>query len=79
MVFGGKAGACPSETLFRCTTLRWAPGLAHKHVTRLERLARDKHFSLLGTFVNYGLKFITFTPGRNVARFFMAVIYKHSS
>jgi hypothetical protein len=25
-----KAGAYPSETLLRCSTLGWAPGLAHK-------------------------------------------------
>ncbi len=30
--------------------------LNHKHQTRLERLARDKHSSLLGSFVNYGRK-----------------------
>ncbi len=30
--------------------------LTHKHFTRLERLARDKHSTLLSTFVNYGCK-----------------------
>jgi hypothetical protein len=30
------------------------PGLGHKHWTRLEKLARDKHSSLLQKFVNYG-------------------------
>ncbi len=36
--------------------LRYAPGLAHKHKTRLERLVRDKHSSLLQALVNYGCK-----------------------
>jgi hypothetical protein len=30
------------------------PGLARKHWTRLEKLARDKHSSLLRKSVNYG-------------------------
>jgi hypothetical protein len=33
-----------------------APVLTHKHWTRLERLGRDKHASLLRTFTNYGRK-----------------------
>jgi hypothetical protein len=31
MVFEGKAGAYPSETPFRFTTVEYAPGLAHKY------------------------------------------------
>jgi hypothetical protein len=31
-------------------------GLLHKHWTRLERLARDKHSSLIGTFLSYDEK-----------------------
>ncbi len=38
-----KAGAYP----FRCSTFRQAPGLNHKHQTRLERLARDKTLQLI--------------------------------
>jgi hypothetical protein len=53
IAFEGKAGAYPSETPLGCTTLEWAHGLAHKQMTRLERLARDKHFSLLRKFVIY--------------------------
>ncbi len=52
----GKAGAYLAEALFRCSTLGYAPGLTHKHYTRLERLNRNKHSSLLRTFVNYGRK-----------------------
>jgi hypothetical protein len=33
-----------------------APVLTHKHKTSLERVARDKHSSLLRTFTNYGRK-----------------------
>jgi hypothetical protein len=56
LMFVGKAGEYPSEASFRCSTLGWAPDLAHKHQTRLERLARDKHCSLLQKTVNYGCK-----------------------
>ncbi len=52
------AGAYPSEAPFRCSTLGQAPGLTHKHQTRLERLAKDKHSSLLRKSVNYGRKFV---------------------
>ncbi len=37
--------------------LKEALGLIHKHSIRLERLARDKHSSLLRIFINYGHKF----------------------
>jgi len=39
----------------RCFTLEGS-GLTLKHLTRLERPAREEHSSLLQTFVNYGLK-----------------------
>ena len=51
-MFVSKAGAYPSEALFRCSTLGQAPGLTHKH-TWLERPAREKHSSLLRTSENY--------------------------
>jgi hypothetical protein len=54
LMFVGKAGANPSEAPFRCSTLGWAPGLTHKHYTKLLRLARDKNSSFIRTFVNYG-------------------------
>ncbi len=53
-MFVGKAGACPNKA--RCSTLGLAPGLTYKHLTRLERLVWDKHFSLLRKSVNYGRK-----------------------
>ncbi len=40
------------DTPFRCFT-RVGCGLTHKHLTTLEKLARDKHTSLLRKSVNY--------------------------
>ncbi len=42
--------------LFACSTLRYVHGLTHNHETKLERLTRDKHSSLVRTFVNYSCK-----------------------
>ncbi len=39
-----------------CSTLEKTPGLILKHQTRLEKLARGRHSSLLPILVNYGLK-----------------------
>ncbi len=50
LMFVGKAKAYPIEELFRCSTLRQAPGLTHKQQTTLERLANDKDSNLLRTF-----------------------------
>jgi hypothetical protein len=38
------------------TTKNIASGLTHNHQTRLERLARDKHSSLIRKLVTYGRK-----------------------
>ncbi len=44
-----------------------APGLTHKHQTKLERLASDKHSSLLRKSVNYGRKkFYGLAPDVNI-------------
>jgi hypothetical protein len=56
VVFVGKAGVYQSETPFRSSTPGKAPGLAHKQWTRLERLARSKHSSLLQEFSTYSRK-----------------------
>ncbi len=45
-----------SEAPFRYSTLGQAPGLTHKHQPMLERLAGDKHSSLLRKSINYGRK-----------------------
>jgi len=37
-------GVYPSKAPLRFSTLGYAPGLTHKHYTRLARLARDKHY-----------------------------------
>ncbi len=55
-MFAGKAAAYLNEAPFRCSTLGWAPDLAQKHYTRLERHATDKHSSLLQKSVYYGQK-----------------------
>ncbi len=47
LIVVGKPGVYPSEATFRCSTLRLAPGLAHKYQTRLERPAIDENSSLL--------------------------------
>jgi hypothetical protein len=52
----GKEGVYPIEEPFRGSTIGSAPGLDHKKLTRLERLARDKHSSVLQKFVTYGCK-----------------------
>jgi hypothetical protein len=47
LIFASKAGTYLSEVIY---------GLTRKRLTRLERLARDKHSSFLKTLVNYGRK-----------------------
>ncbi len=54
LMFVGKARGLPkSGSPQRCFNLV-GPGLASKHWTRLERLAKDKHSSVLRRSVNYG-------------------------
>ncbi len=49
-----------SKASFRFFILVKAPGFTHKHQARPEKLAEDKHFSLLQKLVNYDSKsFIT--------------------
>jgi hypothetical protein len=56
-----------------------APDLTLKHLTKLERPARNKHSSLLETFLITAVKsFITLSPGPNVIKLFTAVIYELS-
>ncbi len=46
---------------------------------KLKKLVRDKHSSLLQTFVNYSHKsLITWTPGPKVKKLFMTVNCEHS-
>ncbi len=56
LMFVNKAGVYSGEAPFRCFTLGLAPGLTYKHYTMLIKLVRDKPFSLLQTFVNFGHK-----------------------
>jgi hypothetical protein len=49
-----------------------ATGLTHKNYTRLAKLARDKHLSLLRKFINYGQKsFVTLAQGVIVMKLFL--------
>jgi hypothetical protein len=58
---------------------RVGPGLTCKHLTRLERLTKDKYSSLSRKYVNYGLKkFCMMDPGPNVIKLFTSVIYECS-
>jgi hypothetical protein len=46
-------------------------GLTRKHYTRLERLAWEKHSSLLDPYVSYGEKsFVTTNPVAQIQNFF---------
>ncbi len=77
LMFVGKAVPYLIEEPFRCSTLGQVPGLTHKHQARLDRLARDKHSSLLQTFFSYGNNiFLTLSPGANVINIFTAISYK---
>jgi hypothetical protein len=74
-MFVRKVGAYPSGVPKGSSLYSKALGLFHKHSTRLERLARDKHTSLLRTFANYGRKsFVTLGPGQDVIKLFTSVI-----
>ncbi len=75
LVFAGKNGAYPSEAPFSCSTLGYTPDLTHKHLTRLERLASDKHSSLLQKSVNYGCnKFYDTGPSMEICLFIIAKV-----
>jgi hypothetical protein len=57
-MFGVKPGTYLSvETLERCPT-DISSVFTHKHLTRREKLDRDKHSSLLRTLINYGRNFL---------------------
>jgi hypothetical protein len=69
-MFVGKPRNLPKtdapERLFTQPTwvnnLSGASGLTRKHYTRLESLARDKHYNLLQKFVNYSSDFYNMGP-----------------
>ncbi len=64
-MFVGEPRTYPSEVPFRWYTLGKVPCLTYKDSTSFERLAKEKHSSLLRKFVNNGRKFfITLGPER---------------
>jgi hypothetical protein len=75
LTFAGKAGAYPNEAFFRCSTLGYAPDFTHKYVTRLEKLARDKHSRLLQEFVTYdSKKSYNICPRCRPCKFFVVIL-----
>ncbi len=56
LMFVGKAKSLPLSGAPESCFGAVGSSLTHKHTTRLERLARDKHSSLLQTLVIYGRK-----------------------
>ncbi len=64
LIFVGEARSLPLSGAPERYFTQVASGLSCKHQTRLERLAMDKHSSLLRKSVNYGRKsFIVQPPG----------------
>ncbi len=55
-MFVGKARSLPEGSKFQLLHSRVGSGHTHKHLTRLERLVKGKHSSLLWKFLNYGRK-----------------------
>jgi hypothetical protein len=62
LMFEGKASSLPySGSPVMCLT-RVGSSLNRKYKTRFQRRAKDKHFSLLQTFVNYDRKKFNIWP-----------------
>jgi hypothetical protein len=55
-MFVSKGRIFPKGEKMKGAPLGQVLGLTRKHLTRLERLVRNKHSSLLGILVNYGRK-----------------------
>ncbi len=53
LMFVGKSRGLPISRVSERWLSRVGSGLISKHLTRLERIARNKHSSFLGKFVNY--------------------------
>jgi hypothetical protein len=56
LLFVSKAEVYLREAPFRSSTVGYVPGLTHKHYVRLERPAREKHWSFKEHSINYGHK-----------------------
>ncbi len=71
-MFVGEARSLPWREAPERSFTQVGSGLTRKHYTRLERLAKDKHSSLLQKSVNYGQKsIITLAPGPKVIKLFV--------
>jgi len=73
-MFASKARAYPSGAPQMSSTKRSALGLTYKPLTSLERLAANKHSSLLRTFVKYGRKRIYYIEPC-ITKHYKCVIY----
>ncbi len=90
LMFAGKARSLPLSGAPEInSTLGWAPDIAPKHQTRLEKLAKDKHPNFGQKFVNYGQKLflaadmfsfiVDFPVARsNIIKLFTSKIYEFS-
>ncbi len=79
-MFVGKARSFPYSVSFERDLTLVGSGLASKHLVRLEKLARDKHSTLLQFFLNYGRKnFITLGPGGCIIKHNGLEIYRFRS
>ncbi len=74
LMFVGKAKSLHASGASEMCFIHLGSSLTFKHQTRLERLAMDKHSSLLRKSVNYGQKsFTTLGPGVDVIKLFSSV------
>jgi hypothetical protein len=53
LIFEGKSGACPISIVSKRRVTRVASGFICKHLTRMDKIAKSKHSSLLRKFLNY--------------------------
>ncbi len=53
LMFVGKVRSLPYSIVYFSYSSQVGSSLTHKHKMNVEGLARDKHFSLLQTFLNY--------------------------
>ncbi len=74
-IFVGKARSLPKSVSSEKDFTWVGSGLSNKHLTRLEKLARSKHSSLVRKFITYGRKkFTTLAPGVNRINIFFSLL-----
>ncbi len=68
LIYVGKARAQGEAPEWLFTEV--GSGLTCKHLTRLEMLAMDNHYSLLPKIVNYLKRYVTLASGVNIIKLF---------